>query len=87
MQMSFFDGKENFKITKPIRLIEFFAGYGSQAKALEELKDWGVKFQHWKICEWAVRSIQAYKDLHFKEDNTDYSKEYPQEFIINQHTK
>lgn len=81
--MSFFDGKEDFKITKPIRLIEFFAGYGSQSKALEELKDWGVKFQHWKICEWAVRSIQAYKDLHFKEDNVDYSKEYPQEFIIN----
>lgn len=76
--------KKISKSLNPIRLIEFFAGYGSQAKALEELKDWGgVKFQHWKICEWAVRSIQAYKDLHFKEDNTDYSKEYPQEFIIN----
>ena len=50
------------KITKPIRLIEFFAGYGSQALALKYL---GVPFEHWKICEWAVKSIQAYKDIHF----------------------
>ena len=51
-----------YKITKPIRLIEFFAGYGSQALALKYL---GVEFEHWKICEWAVKSIQAYKDIHF----------------------
>ncbi len=51
-----------YKITKPIRLIELFAGYGSQALALKYL---GVKFEHWKICEWAVKSIQAYKDIHF----------------------
>ena len=51
-----------YKITKPIRLIEFFAGYGSQALALKYL---GVPFEHWKICEWAVKSIQAYKDIHF----------------------
>ena len=50
------------KITKPIRLIECFAGYGSQALALKYL---GVPFEHWKICEWAVKSIQAYKDIHF----------------------
>ncbi len=51
-----------YKITKPIRLIEFFAGYGSQALALKYL---GIPFEHWKICEWAVKSIQAYKDIHF----------------------
>jgi len=51
-----------YKITKPIRLIEFFAGYGSQALALKYL---GVPFEHYKICEWAVKSIQAYKDIHF----------------------
>ena len=51
-----------YKITKPIRLIEFFAGYGSQALALKYLD---VKFEHYKICEWAVKSIQAYKDIHF----------------------
>lgn len=58
-----------YKIDKPIRLIEFFAGYGSQALALKYL---GVPFEHWKICEWAVKSIQAYKDIHFPDDNTDY---------------
>ena len=54
-----------YKITKPIRLIEFFAGYGSQALAFKYL---GVKFEHWKICEWAIKSIQAYKDIHFPND-------------------
>ena len=71
MQSSIFDGKEKFKINKPIRLIELFAGYGSQHFALEYL---GAKFESWKICEWAVKSIQAYKDAHFKDDNKDYSK-------------
>ena len=67
-----------FKITKPIRLIELFAGYGSQALALKYL---GVNFEHWKICEWAVKSIQAYKDIHFTNDNTDYSKDLTAEEI------
>ena len=62
-----------FKITKPIRLIEMFSGYGSQALALKYL---GVKFEHWKICEWAVKSIQAYKDIHFTDDNTNYSQPF-----------
>ena len=57
-----------YKITKPIRLIEFFAGYGSQALALKYL---GVEFEHWKICEWAVKSIQAYKDIHFTDSKND----------------
>lgn len=62
-QLSIFDMMyPKYKITKPIRLIELFAGYGSQALALKYL---GVKFEHWKICEWAIKSIQAYKDLHF----------------------
>ena len=68
-----------FKIDKPIRLIEMFAGYGSQALALKYL---GVQFEHWKICEWAVKSIQAYKDIHFGNDNTDYSKDYTKEQVI-----
>lgn len=62
-----------YKINKPIRLIELFAGYGSQALALKYL---GVEFEHWKICEWAVKSIQAYKDVHFGEDNNDYSSDF-----------
>lgn len=50
-QISLFDGDTPLKITKPIRLIELFAGYGSQSLALKYLK---VPFEHWKICEWAV---------------------------------
>lgn len=81
MQKSFFDGQFDFYLNKPIRLIEFFAGYGSQSKALEELTKYGIKFEHWKICEWAVKSIQAYKDLHFANDNTDYSRYFTFEYI------
>ena len=65
-----------YKITKPIRLIELFSGYGSQALALEYL---GATFEHWKTCEWAIKSIQAYKDIHFTDDNTDYSKDLTDE--------
>lgn len=70
---------KEFKITKPIRLIEFFAGYGSQALALKYL---GVKFQHWKIAEWAINSIQAYKDIHFPKDNFNYSSELSDDEVI-----
>ena len=70
-QISIFDGAATFEVTSPIRLIELFAGYGSQALALRYL---GVPFEHWKISEWAIPSIQAYKDVHFPTDNTDYSE-------------
>lgn len=78
-QISLFDGDTPLKITKPIRLIELFAGYGSQSLALKYLK---VPFEHWKICEWAVKSIQAYKDLHFGDDTCDYSKAYSVDELI-----
>ena len=71
MQMSMFDGTQEFRNDKPIRLIELFAGYGSQALALKYLS---VPFEHYHISEWAIKSIQAYKDMHFPNDNTDYSK-------------
>lgn len=79
MQMSIFDGTKEFYFQKPIRLIEFFAGYGSQALALNEL---GVEFQHWRICEWAIKSIQAYKDNHFYDVERDYAKEFTFEELI-----
>ena len=73
MQLDIFDLMyEPFKITKPIKLIEFFGGYGSQALALKYL---GANFEHHKLCEWAVKSIQAYKDVHMTNDDTDYSKD------------
>lgn len=69
-QISFFDGTQPFRNNKPIRLIELFAGYGSQALALKYL---GVPFEHYRISEWATKSIQAYKDIHAHSDTTDYS--------------
>ena len=78
-QISLFDGTLPLKIDKPLRLIECFAGYGSQALSLKYL---GAEFEHWKIAEWAVKSIQAYKDMHFPNDNTDYSAEHNKEWLI-----
>ena len=62
---------EQFKFTKPIRLIELFAGYGSQSLALDYL---GADYESFRICEWAVNSILAYKELHFHDDNKNYSE-------------
>ena len=42
---------------KPIRLIELFAGIGSQAKALKNL---GIDFEHWYVCEFDKYAIQSY---------------------------
>lgn len=55
------------------------SGYGSQALALKYL---GVDFTHHRICEWAIKSIQAYKDIHFTNDNTDYSQLCTKEQLI-----
>ena len=62
-----------FKIKNKIRLITLFSGYDSQALALKYL---GANFELYKTCEWAVKSIQALKDLHFSNDDNDYSKSF-----------
>ncbi len=61
MQISLFDGKKEFKIDKPIRLIELFAGIGSQAKALKNL---GVAFYHYRICEFDKYAVASYNAVH-----------------------
>ena len=61
MQISFFEGSKRFKIDKPIRLIELFAGIGSQAKALKNL---GVNFEHYRICEFDKYAVQSYNAVH-----------------------
>ena len=43
-----FENFEQIKITKPIRLIELFAGVGSQAMALRDI---GAKFESYRVCE------------------------------------
>lgn len=70
-QISIFDGNNKLLIDKPIRLVELFGGYGSQALALKYL---GVPFEHHALSEWAVKSIQAYKDMHSPDDDSDYSE-------------
>jgi DNA (cytosine-5)-methyltransferase 1 len=62
--VNLFDGHiPYYKITKPIRLIELFAGIGSQHQALKNL---GVKIDRSTIVEWQVNSIQAYNDIHIR---------------------
>ena len=68
---------KEYKPKNKIRLLEFFSGYGSQALALKYL---GVDFEHWKTCEWAIKSIQAYKDIHFI-DKTYDSKLTKEEYV------
>ena len=80
IQTTIFDAiYPKFKIDKPIRLIELFGGYGSQALALKYL---GVKFEHWKLCEWAVKSIQAYKDIHFPDKHLTFNKERTKQEMV-----
>ena len=83
-QLSIFDIMyPKYKITKPIRLIELFSGYGSQALALKYL---GVPFEHWKTCEWAIKSIQAYKDIHYLIDcdfTNNLNKEQIADYLFN----
>lgn len=62
----------NYKIKNKVKLISLFSGYDSQALALKYL---GLDFEHYKTCEWAIKSIQALKDLHFENDKKDYSKD------------
>lgn len=61
-KMSIFDyTMPMIQITKPIRLIELFAGYGSQAMALERM---GVKFEHYKVVEFDKYAIASYNAVH-----------------------
>lgn len=60
-QWSLFDGANPLKVTKPLRLIELFAGIGAQAKALENL---GVKFEHYRICEFDKYAVASYNAVH-----------------------
>ena len=61
-QMSIFDLiTPIFKITKPIRLIELFAGVGSQAMALGNL---GADFEHYRVVEFDKYAIASYNAIH-----------------------
>lgn len=70
---------EPLKIKKPIRLIELFAGIGSQAMALRNI---GADFEKYLICEWWVQAVASYKAIHFADDDTDYSAGMAKESLI-----
>ena len=60
--MSIFDfTREPISITKPIRLIELFAGYGGQAMALKRI---GAKFEHYRVVEFDKYAIASYNAVH-----------------------
>ena len=66
-QMNIFDYlREPISITKPIRLIELFAGYGSQAMALKRI---GAEFEHYRVVEFDKYAIASYNAVH----GTDFS--------------
>lgn len=52
-------------MNKPLRLIELFAGYGSQALALDYLN---IPYESWFVCDFDKYAIQSYNDIH----NTNY---------------
>ena len=53
--------RKPISITKPIRLIELFAGYGSQAMALRDI---GAKFEHYRVVEFDKYAITSYNAVH-----------------------
>ena len=61
-QLDIFDYiREPISITNPIRLIELFAGYGSQAMALERI---GAEFEHYRIVEFDKHAVASYNAIH-----------------------
>lgn len=69
-QMSIFDysfedttPKEmsNYKIKNKVRLIELFAGVGSQAMAMKRL---GVPFEHYRCVEFDKYPVASYNAIH-----------------------
>ena len=61
-QISIFDlTLPTFKIDKPIRLIELFAGVGSQAMSLRDL---GANFEHYRVVEFDKYAIASYNAIH-----------------------
>ncbi len=61
-QLNIFDMTlPGFKIDRPIRLIELFAGIGSQAMALRDL---GADFEHYRVVEFDRFAVASYNAIH-----------------------
>ena len=69
---------DEYHIDGDIKLIECFAGYGSQALGLRYLlgdEEFKKRVTHHRICEWAIPSIISYAELH-KDELPNYGKDY-----------
>lgn len=75
--------KTNISIKKPIRLIEFFSGIGTQFQALHRI---GANVESHCISDWDINSNKSYKAMHEtlteKVDDYDYSKDLSQDEVI-----
>ena len=61
-QMNIFDlASKPIRIAKPIRLIELFAGYGSQTMALKRI---GAKFEQYRVVEFDRFAVKSYNAVH-----------------------
>ena len=61
-QMNIFDYlRQPFKIKGKIRLIELFAGVGSQAMALRNI---GADFEHYRVVEFEKHAVDSYNAIH-----------------------
>ena len=61
MQLELFQlFKPQFKIDKPIRLIELFGGIGSQAKSLQNI---GADFEHYGYIEFDRHACDSYNAI------------------------
>lgn len=50
-----------YKLTKPVRLIELFAGYGSQAMAFKKAE---IPFESHYVCEFDKNAVKSYNAVH-----------------------
>lgn len=63
---------EPYIIKKPIRLIELFAGVGSQAMALRNLN---ADFEHYRVVEYDKHAVASYNAIHVTQfEPTDITK-------------
>ena len=61
-QLSIFDLTIPYiSVDKPIRLLEMFAGIGSQAMALRDL---GADFEHYRMIEFDEHAVRSYNAIH-----------------------
>ena len=83
-QLNLFD-MPTFSTNKKIRLIELFAGMGTQAQALNRL---GVNFEHYFVCEFDKYAMQVYNAIHCTNfETSDVTKIHAEDLNITEKDK